>query len=568
MPDRDDVRWLKEKFGDRIQSAVAGTPLSADLVAAIACQETGYIWRVLRHKPLTEARLLMLCVGDTLDADRGRGAFPKTKSDLVARPGGQAMFDVARQALVDMAQHIPGYRAAASRPNKFCHGFGMFQRDLQFFLGDPQYFLQRRWGEFDQTLHHCLDELRRDLRKLRWQDRSALDDMEQVAVAIVYNCGKYVPARGLRQGHRNGDRYYGQDLFDFLRLCQSVPWPSVPVAPPAPEPGNAFVPPPGELVATGRLYRVDTRVSTLRLRREPRISRPTTANVIAELPDGHLVRALQARAENDFREIETSLGGARFQGFAASRFLVPAAASEEIEVLVPAPAPPRAGVVAVTMPRKSGTVTRRRDNAGAHSLNETGRPSRTGTDAATLRAELAAIVDWLGVDKPAHKRYWPRAGLTFCNIYAHDYCMLAGVYLPRVWWKATAIARLENGEAVEPLYEDTIEEVRANGLFRWLREFGPTFGWRQSESATALQLDANQGAVCLIVARRKEDGRSGHMTAVVAEADGMHARRDATGAVVAPLQSQAGAGNFRYGTSTQGWWLDAKFAESAFWVHA
>jgi hypothetical protein len=58
------------------------------------------------------------------------------------------------------------------------------------------------------------------------------------------------------------------------------------------------------------------------------------------------------------------------------------------------------------------------------------------------------------------------------------------------------------------------------------------------------------------------------MTAVVAEADGMHARRDATGAVVAPLQSQAGAGNFRYGTSTQGWWLDAKFAESAFWVHA
>jgi hypothetical protein len=568
MPNREDVRWFKDKFWTRIEAAVAGTPLTADLVTAIACQETGYVWRVLRHKPITEARLLMLCVGDTLDADRNRKAFPKTKDALVAVRDGEAMFQVARQALVEMAVHIEGYRGAANRPNKFCHGFGVFQRDLQFFVDDPQYFLQRRWGEFDQTLHHCIAELKRGLRKLNWQNRTALTDMELAAVAIAYNSGGYDPRKGLKQGHPNGNRFYGEDLFDFLRLAQSVPPPDAVDPAPAPAPGNAFVPPAEELVATGRLYRVDTRESTLRLRREPRISRPKTANVVAELPDGHLVRAVSARGENDFREVETSLGGARFQGFAASRYLVAESASEEIEVLVPAPSPPRRGVVAVTMPRKSGRVTRRNGTDRAHSLNEAGRPDRKGTDAATLRTELAAIVDWLGVDKPAHKRYWPLAPDTFCNIYAHDFCQLAGAYLPRVWWRPTAIAALERGESVEPLYEKTIDEVRANGLFRWLRDFGPTFGWRQSENATALQLDANQGAVCLIVARRKSDGPPGHITAVMAETEALRARRDDSGAVIAPVQSQAGSNNFRYSTYRQLWWLDEKFAESAFWVHA
>ena len=51
------------------------------------------------------------------------------------------MFDLARQALVAWRRNVPGYRSAASRPDKFCHGFGMFQRDLQFFMNDPDHFL-------------------------------------------------------------------------------------------------------------------------------------------------------------------------------------------------------------------------------------------------------------------------------------------------------------------------------------------------------------------------------------------------------------------------------------------
>ena len=38
-------------------------------------------------------------------------------------------------------------------------------------------------------------------------------------------------------------------------------------------------------------------------------------------------------------------------------------------------------------------------------------------------------------------------------------------------------------------------------------QFGQGFGWRQTGTLTGLQQAANQGAVGLIVARRKEDGR-------------------------------------------------------------
>jgi hypothetical protein len=201
-------------------------------------------------------------------------------------------------------------------------------------------------------------------------------------------------------------------------------------------------------------------------------------------------------------------------------------------------------------------------------LNETGQPGRHGATPEDLRAELAAIVDWLAVERIAHKRYQPRAGLTFCNIYSHDFCHLAGIYLPRVWWTAKALISLSAGRAVEPLIGETIVEMRANDLFRWLRDFGPLFGWRQTGTLTKLQTSVNQGAVGLIVARRKDDGRSGHIVVVVPETNDDRAARDATGDVIKAVQSQAGAKNFRYGTGKADWWRSAEFSESAFWLHA
>src|SRR5207244_3077271 len=95
-----------------------------------------------------------------------RGAFPLNKADLLSQPNGAEMFGVARQALVDMAEFIPSYRKAAQRPNKFCHGFGIFQFDLQFFKQEPDYFLQKRYADFGECLAKCISELRSAQNKI------------------------------------------------------------------------------------------------------------------------------------------------------------------------------------------------------------------------------------------------------------------------------------------------------------------------------------------------------------------------------------------------------------------
>jgi hypothetical protein len=117
----DCIDWFKQQFQAQIEPALPGTPLTVDMIVALACQETGHVWPVLRNKSLSVAQILALCVGDTLDADKGRRAFPRTKAKLIEKPGGEQMFDIARQALVDMAQHINGYAGAVTKPQKFCH---------------------------------------------------------------------------------------------------------------------------------------------------------------------------------------------------------------------------------------------------------------------------------------------------------------------------------------------------------------------------------------------------------------------------------------------------------------
>jgi hypothetical protein len=566
MPDAADMKWFKENFHAEIETAIAHTPFTLDLLVAVACQETGHIWSVLRKKPsLTLKEILALCVGDSLDAPN-RGAFPKTKAHLLSKPRGDEMFVIARQALVDMAQHIPGF--PVSNKNKFCHGYGVFQFDLQFFPEDPDYFLQKRYEIFSETLGKCISELTSKATKIGLFNKPSLTDMELTAVAIAYNTGKFVPSKGLKQGHFNGTKFYGEEIFDFIRVAHTVPVPGgTPILPPAP-PDHAILPPPTPVEATGPFFVVHTEISPLRVRSEPKISSPPTANVIAQLPDGHPVRAVTGDKVKNFLEIETSLVGAHIRGFTSADFLTPGPGVNEIAIVQPAAAPPATGIVEVFMPRPPGLVTKRTAIAGPHSLNEPNMPSRKGTTPEELRASLGEVIDYLATDKPSHKRYQPRDGLTFCNIYAHDYCFLAGVYLPRVWWTPGAIERLTNGETVEPLIENTIMEMRANDLFRWLRDFGPRFGWRQTGTPTKLQQEADQGAVGLIVARRKQDGKSGHIVAVVPETDDDTAVRNAAGEVTRPLQSQAGAVNFRRGTSTLNWWKGDQFAESAFWLHS
>ena len=569
MPNADDIRWFKETFRDQVEAALRGSPFTLDMIAALACQETGEIWPHLRTTGLPVERVLELCVGDTLDQDKGRRAFPRNKTDLLSKANGQAVFDVARQALTDMAQFISGYRGAATNPNKFCHGFGIFQYDLQFVLKEPEYFLEKRYARFEESLGKCLSELRNAAKRIGLDSGSALTDLQMAALAIAYNTGGFVPSKGLKQGHFDGTKFYGEQFFDFLRLSKTVALPDVEAPLPSPEPGTSAMARPTPVSATGEFFLVDVKETALRLRSTPEIDEDNpNANVLTSLPAGHPVRAVNDKKVNGFREVETNILGAHFHGFASAKFLKPAPGAAEVPVPTPAPEPPADGIVAVFMPRKSGSASRRTEQAGPHSLNEPRQPGRAATDPDGLRDELAAIVEWLAVDDPSHLRYQPRSRTTFCNIYAHDYCFLAGVYLPRVWWTQGAIESLARGKTVEPLYGDTIDEQRANDLFRWLRDFGLRFGWRRTGTLTKLQTEVNQGAVGLIVARRKEDGLSGHIVAVVPETGDKRARRNSDGDVIAPLQSQAGSTNFQSGTGKTDWWRGDQFADSAFWLHA
>lgn len=569
MTTRESIQWFKQTFGTQLQNTTQQTPYSVDLLCAIAYQETGYIWSSMAGKlPLNE--IALLAVGDTLDTPN-RKAFPKNKQALLNAPNGAAMFAIARECLVKMAKHVKGYSGAVSNPNKFCHGFGIFQYDLQHYLTNPTYFLEKKWSDVDACFSHCITELNAAKARQGWKSKTALTDQEKVFVAIAYNKGSANLSKGFKQGFKSADgKFYGENIFEYLRLSQSI-LATVNAEPVALPTTFAPLPPPTPVLSNKKIYQVKVTSNQLNLRSEPKVPRNNPgSNVKTKLPNGHPVSWLSGKATDKFLEVETSLNGAYFRGYAAQEFLeLVKDNTSVILVSEPSTTNPDTGIIAVYMPRAAGTVTKRTATANALSLNEPGQPVRNQTGIpADLKQSLLTIIGWLNVDKPAHKRYQPVGNSTFCNIYAHDYCFLAGVYFPRVWWTPGAIAKLASSEIVQPLYGNTIEEMRANNLFRWLRDFGERFGWRQTGELTKLQNAANIGGIGLIIARRKDDGRSGHVVVVAPENELGTAKRDANGTVLAPLQSQAGSRNFKFGRGSTNWWLGEQFAEHAFWIHA
>jgi len=157
--------------------------------------------------------------------------------------------------------------------------------------------------------------------------------------------------------------------------------------------------------------------------------------------------------------------------------------------------------------------------------------------------------------------------MTFCNIYLHDYCHLAGVYLPRVWWNDAALVSIRNGQSVTPKLGPTVHEVVVNELVGWLGKFAAGFGWRRSTSLTELQDAANAGSVAIIAAQHKVPGHHGHIVAIVPETPTHRALRSGSD-VTTPLQSQAGSDNFDYGTPLPHFWTSSEHINPQFWIHA
>ena len=46
----DAIKWFKETYAAQLNTVTAGTPFDADLLCAIAYQETGFIWSNLVNK--------------------------------------------------------------------------------------------------------------------------------------------------------------------------------------------------------------------------------------------------------------------------------------------------------------------------------------------------------------------------------------------------------------------------------------------------------------------------------------------------------------------------------------
>jgi Bacterial SH3 domain len=224
--DKDNIRWFKENFGADIQAVIADTPFKMELIVAIALQETGYLWGRIRKyidpetdEPMTAAKTLELCVGDSIGAPK-RGAFPKTAELLKVVEGGDNMFDIARDALKAIGQYEPAYKTAYNN-GKFCHGFGIFQYDLQFFKENPSFFLEKKWYDFDECLILLREELYSAMRRAYGANKKTLTNKEMVYVAIAYNAGSVDINDGFQQGHMDDGKYYGEHIWEYLQLARS-----------------------------------------------------------------------------------------------------------------------------------------------------------------------------------------------------------------------------------------------------------------------------------------------------------------------------------------------------------
>lgn len=185
-------------------------------------------------------------------------------------------------------------------------------------------------------------------------------------------------------------------------------------------------------------------------------------------------------------------------------------------------------------------VTREQTKTRAFSITEASAPKGNGTPDMTNK-----IIEFLNVEKSA--RYLPGRGLTYCNIYAHDFARLMGAYIPRVWWTEKAIADKQEIAT----YGGSVLEMNANSLYAWFSKYGHHFGWREVHSMTEAQLAANDGKCVTAVAANVVSSKSGHIVMIVPETNDIKSV-GAKGITVRPVQSQAGARNQKRFNSN--WW--------------
>lgn len=212
--------WFQESFRDEIERSLEGTPYKFPLVLAIAMQETSYMW-MNYYKKMPASEVLALCVGDTID---GRKVFPRSKRELLSAPKGDTVFSIAREALEQISQHDKAYARVAKNKDKFCHGFGIFQYDIQYFEVEPDFFLERKWHDFGECLKVLMTELRRASKAAFKREKEELTPQEMTYIAIAYNAGRVNLNGNFKQGHQDDSgQYYGERIWRYLQLTDKLP---------------------------------------------------------------------------------------------------------------------------------------------------------------------------------------------------------------------------------------------------------------------------------------------------------------------------------------------------------
>jgi hypothetical protein len=142
--------WLGQHYGPAITAAAAKIGVDANLIYAIACQETAAVWLGWMDK-MTPDQVLERCVFDSSgDIPAGsREPFPKNTAEFRGRFG-----DPLTQQLIDAANATRTLRGLP--PAQIVYkGYGIFQYDLQNILTDSDFFANRGWANFQA----CLDRL-------------------------------------------------------------------------------------------------------------------------------------------------------------------------------------------------------------------------------------------------------------------------------------------------------------------------------------------------------------------------------------------------------------------------
>lgn len=303
--------------------------------------------------------------------------------------------------------------------------------------------------------------------------------------------------------------------------------------------------------------------SMLNLRDAPRVA-PSTR--IGALPQNLPVQYLAAAGSAGWARVRADLHGRLIEGYLASRYLAPFKPSPAARALTGG-SPRRSAIPPVHLPPRNRDITRRLDGGRAHPLGERRVPYRRGKRPDTKARELHVIVDWLDNAARAHRRYRASRGQTRCDVYAYDYCFLANAYLPRVWWRGPVLRELDGRAPRAVAYGGNVVELNANGLYDWFVDYGGDFGWSVTHDLDTLQAAANNGEVCVIVARRADLNAAGHISVVLPERAALSARRRRDDSVIAPVESYAGARNRTRHVSARRWWIARKYSAFSFWRH-